>query len=108
MGKCPIHNLDWRVVPAGVSRATGKPYQAFKACPERGCQERPPREAAAPTAAPAGPSPVRLGLATGMLKSTKPMDYDMLSELEEWVKTGKKPGSMSGGVDGVSIDNIPF
>jgi len=39
---CPTHDVPWKVVPAGVSRA-GKPYDAFRACPVRGCDERPPR-----------------------------------------------------------------
>lgn len=38
---CPVHNVAWRVVPAGVSKKTGEPYNAFIACPERGCNERP-------------------------------------------------------------------
>jgi hypothetical protein len=38
---CPVHRQPWRTVPAGVSKKTGQPYQAFLACPERGCNERP-------------------------------------------------------------------
>lgn len=38
---CPVHRLAWRTVPAGVSKRTGRPYQAFVACPEAGCDERP-------------------------------------------------------------------
>ena len=47
-GVCPIHRLPWRSVPAGVSKRTGRPYDAFLACPEPGCGERPavPRRAA--------------------------------------------------------------
>lgn len=41
---CPVHGA-MKVVPAGVSQRTGKPYQAFVACPERGCSEKPPRTA---------------------------------------------------------------
>lgn len=33
---CPTHN-KMKVVPAGTSAKTGKPYKAFKACPEFGC-----------------------------------------------------------------------
>lgn len=40
-GVCPVHHVPWRTVPAGVSQKTGKPYAAFQACPERGCNERP-------------------------------------------------------------------
>lgn len=40
--KCPIHHAV-KTVPAGTSTRTGKPYAAFQACPERGCDEKPPR-----------------------------------------------------------------
>lgn len=38
---CPVHRVPWKVVPAGISKKTGKEYSAFKACPERGCDQRP-------------------------------------------------------------------
>jgi hypothetical protein len=41
-GSCPVHRLPWRMVPAGISRKSGRPYGAFLACPEPGCDERPP------------------------------------------------------------------
>lgn len=44
---CPIHG-SWKMVPAGVSRKTGKPYAAFMACSSPGCNEKPPRFAVLP------------------------------------------------------------
>jgi hypothetical protein len=41
-GSCPVHRALWKVVPAGVSKRTGRPYAAFVACPEPGCDEKPP------------------------------------------------------------------
>lgn len=41
-GDCPVHHVAFRHVPAGVSKKTGKPYNAFWSCPEMGCRERPP------------------------------------------------------------------
>ncbi len=38
---CPVHHVAWKTVPAGTSQRTGKPYSAFLACPERGCNEKP-------------------------------------------------------------------
>jgi hypothetical protein len=38
---CPVHRLPWRTVPAGVSKKSGRPYAAFLACQEPGCDERP-------------------------------------------------------------------
>lgn len=40
---CPIHHAPWKVVPAGVSKKTGRAYEAFKACPVAGCDQRPAR-----------------------------------------------------------------
>lgn len=57
---CPEHGLS-KTVPAGVSSKTGKSYDAFVCCPERGCEQRPPRVTA--QAAPARalpPSPQQL------------------------------------------------
>jgi hypothetical protein len=39
--RCPDHHTVWRLVPAGVSKTSGKAYDAFYACPERGCKRRP-------------------------------------------------------------------
>jgi hypothetical protein len=38
---CPTHNQPWKTVPAGVSKKTGNAYEAFQACPVRGCDQRP-------------------------------------------------------------------
>ena len=38
---CPVHREPWKLVPAGVSKASGKAYTAFLACPVRGCTSRP-------------------------------------------------------------------
>lgn len=43
---CRIHGTS-KVVPAGVSSRTGKPYDAFLSCTERDCNEKPPRNRAA-------------------------------------------------------------
>lgn len=46
MGYCPTHRVPFREVPGGVSKRTGKAYQAFWACPERDCDQRPVRVSA--------------------------------------------------------------
>lgn len=43
-GYCPIHESAWKLVPAGVSKKSGKQYNAFWVCPENGCDEKPPRD----------------------------------------------------------------
>jgi hypothetical protein len=40
-GNCSVHRIPWKIVPAGISKKTNKPYDAFLACPERGCDQRP-------------------------------------------------------------------
>lgn len=39
---CPLHGSR-KVVPAGVSRTSGKAYESFVACATPFCKERPPR-----------------------------------------------------------------
>jgi len=38
---CPVHHGS-KVVPAGISRKSGKLYSEFVACSEPGCNEKPP------------------------------------------------------------------
>ena len=35
---CPTHNKELKLVKAGVSKRTGKPYKAFLACPVYECK----------------------------------------------------------------------
>ena len=44
---CPVHGTGARHVEAGISKATGKHYDAFDACATPFCKERPPRGLAA-------------------------------------------------------------
>jgi len=53
-GYCEEHDMNWKLVPAGVSRTKvdddGNPkrFNAFWACPSRGCNNKPPRNDDAP------------------------------------------------------------
>ena len=40
---CPDHGTPAKTVPAGVSKKTGKPYNAFQVCSTKGCEQRPGR-----------------------------------------------------------------
>jgi hypothetical protein len=45
-GGCPAHGLPWVVRPAGTSKATGQPYNAFYHCNEQNddgsfCRQKP-------------------------------------------------------------------
>lgn len=63
MESCPDHGLEFKQIPAGVSKSTGKPYNAFWACPERGCRTK-------PTGQPArDPGPTGPNQATELLSS---------------------------------------
>lgn len=39
--QCEVHQVDMKLVPAGTSRRTGKPYNAFYACTVAGCNWKP-------------------------------------------------------------------
>jgi hypothetical protein len=60
---CPTHGATAKMIPGGVSKATGKPYDAFWACSFKGCREKlvdaaagapAPRQASAPAPTPQG------------------------------------------------------
>lgn len=38
---CPEHHEPWKFIAAGVSKKTGKPYDAFYVCKVDGCPHRP-------------------------------------------------------------------
>lgn len=40
---CNVHGVQWKTIPAGVSKKTGKPYNSFQTCPVIGCTEKPPK-----------------------------------------------------------------
>ena len=53
MQTCPIHGIAFVERPGGISKATGRPYGAFSACPGKNtdgsyCKEKPPKAVAAP------------------------------------------------------------
>ena len=48
---CPVHGGN-RIVPAGISGKTGRPYAAFMVCAATSCEERPPRVASSSRALP--------------------------------------------------------
>ena len=55
---CGVHQLPWKVVPAGISSKTGKPYSEFKVCSVKGCEERPNRLSNPQNITPPSPSQV--------------------------------------------------
>lgn len=65
---CPIHG-SYKVVPAGTSKRTLRPYPAFVVCGEQGCEQKPGRGEGA-----LKPKPVYAGM------SEYPVDED-----ESWV-----------------------
>lgn len=40
-GACPEHGTPWRLVPAGISKKSGKRYNAFWTCSTQGCDIKP-------------------------------------------------------------------
>lgn len=45
---CPVHHTN-RIVPAGISKKTNQPYNAFVVCGDQGCDIKPPRANGVPT-----------------------------------------------------------
>ena len=53
---CPVHGQPAKYVAGGVSRRTGRPYNAFYACSVSFCDQRPPRNGPqTPQEGPGGP-----------------------------------------------------
>jgi predicted RNA-binding Zn-ribbon protein involved in translation (DUF1610 family) len=52
---CPTHRQS-KIVPAGISKKSGRPYGSFAACPVEGCGEKGPFGSA-----PSAPEPVTYG-----------------------------------------------
>ena len=86
--KCPVHQVEWVTIPAGVSKKTGKEYPAFKACPEKGCQEKPPKVFTQPFKRPPGlpPKPEEYLEATKNFIAPNPTLGFSRSEIDEWLK----------------------
>ena len=49
---CSKCNSQIKTVPAGTSKRTGQPYNAFQACSNRDCDEKPPQTAQTPQTSP--------------------------------------------------------
>lgn len=126
---CPEHGVQAKLVPAGVSKKTGKAYTEFWACPEPGCRAKVVEEGTMLAKGPAvlkaeaaarhftkqvaeeatnerwdkiGEQKNRSNLAAAVLHG-KPLDWKQLQALEAWVLSGKTPDEL-----GVDIDSIPF
>jgi len=69
-GVCPTHGTAWKLVPAGVSKTTGKAYGEFWACSFPGCRERPAKPAAPQTTQNTTPAPQGQPRASGASERT--------------------------------------
>lgn len=94
---CPIHQVNWKTVPAGVSKSTGRPYNAFQACPVQGCKERPPKTQSAAPQAP------QVDLQTSVILGRLEAKIDNLI-----AKLSSTPTPPPQNPDQVIIDGIPF
>lgn len=74
--QCEVHALDMKLIPAGVSKKTGKPYNAFYVCPVDGCKWKP-----APVTA--GWSAVREQVAQKVAPEKASMTPEMWEEKEQ-------------------------
>ena len=46
--KCKVCGGDFKIIPAGISKSSGRPYEAFTACSTRGCTGTPERKPLTP------------------------------------------------------------
>ena len=75
MSQCPGCGADLKTVPAGVSKNTGKPYEAFIACSNK-CGWRPSKETGVRKILVESISPSKIPLSNGDLKErTMIMSY---------------------------------
>ena len=65
MGTCQGCGAQMKMIPAGVSKTTGRPYQAFEACSAK-CGFKPARAQARQTYGQPAPQP-QIGVANDML-----------------------------------------
>jgi hypothetical protein len=98
---CPIHNLPFKLIPAGISKTTGKPYNAFYACPERGCKEKPPKDAVIST-----PEPTPSQTASAPVPSEVWEAKDRLSAAQTSINAAAAIFQGSGDLDAV-LDAAP-
>jgi len=59
-----------KMVPAGVSKSSGRPYNAFEACSNRQCTFKPARAQTRPSYGQPAPTP-QIGVAADMLNELK-------------------------------------
>lgn len=115
MINCQICNSEMKMIPAGVSKSTGKPYSTFYACPNK-CRQG----ATAPQAPQAKKDPdwesisrgkVRHGIVCAMLQNGKTYEdiVPQLLRFEELIMRGSKPQPQAhDDLPTISIDEIPF
>ena len=94
MANCPVHNVPFKVIPAGFSQKTQKSYNAFEACSVQGCKEK-PAGAGAPRPAPA--VSVELAACLGRIEAK----LDTLIAKQSVNAVPKQD-------EGIRIENIPF
>ena len=89
MPMCEVHKVEMKLIPAGVSKKTGKSYNAFYACQIQDCKYRPPVENQYAPAKPQkeatdwdsiGKQKALCGMVNGMLSAgAKPSEIDLLA-----------------------------
>lgn len=117
---CPLHDQPFKLIPAGTSKKTGKPYGAFFTCQVMGCREKPTEAPKAPQIAKSSPTGTfkqgleglaavedgqsqgkrmnRSNMAaralTGVIQKQGEIPWQMLKDLEHWVDTGREPSEI--------------
>jgi len=114
---CPKCGKELKLVPAGVAKATGKPYDSFWSCPDRECRFTMKNQAQGVQAKAMSniaikteekkweeisTRKVRHGFAIEAFKMGKPLNSETANEIISWTNF-----VMTGKID-EDIINIPF
>jgi len=117
MTGCPVHQVEWKLVPAGVSKRTGKAYSAFMVCPVKDCTEKPKLDAQASSSPKSSPTGTfsqgldglsaveaeqqrgrrmnRSNLASAAIQAGLQFNFATMNKWERWVDTGVNPQVLS-------------
>lgn len=83
MDTCIECGKPLRRIPAGVSKNTGKPYQAFWACPDRHKQGKPQQQASQPSTSDSGSRDTFLAIFEELQEIRKILEWMQMNMMQE-------------------------
>lgn len=107
---CPIHQVAFVEKPGGVSKTTGKPYNAFSCCPSKNadgsfCKEKPPKVVGGPGAA---TNAFQASVVMGRIEGKLDTIIAMLKNQTPGMEFKTLQNTSNGKPVDLDIDSIPF